>query len=48
MGQSTAVEDPPLQDFLDFPDIDLNFMETDAQWLEFQELCWPETQGLGV
>ena len=47
-GQPAAVDDPPLQEFLDFPDIDLNFMETDAQWLEFQELCWPETQGLGV
>jgi proline utilization trans-activator len=44
IGQPTAVEHPPLQDFLDFPDIDLDFMETDAQWLEFQDVCWPEMQ----
>ncbi|KAM0717252.1 hypothetical protein Q7P37_007104 [Cladosporium fusiforme] len=35
---------PPLQDFLDFPEIDLDFMESDARWLEFQELCWPQME----
>jgi proline utilization trans-activator len=44
IGQPTVVEHPPLQDFLNFPDIDLDFMETDAQWLEFQNVCWPEMQ----
>jgi proline utilization trans-activator len=49
IGQPASIEHPPLQDFLNFPDIDLHFMETDPQWLEFQDVCWPEMQSaLGV
>lgn len=49
IGQPASIEHPPLQDFLNFPDIDLDFMETDPQWLEFQDVCWPEMQSaLGV
>lgn len=42
-----GTSNPPLQDFLDFPEIDLDFMESDARWLEFQDLCWPQL-GEGV
>lgn len=44
VAQPVAVEQPPLQDFLDFPEIDLDFMETDARWMGFQDPGWP---GLG-
>lgn len=42
VGHPVVAENPPLQDFLDFPEIDLDFMESDAQWLEFQDVFWPE------
>jgi proline utilization trans-activator len=44
IGQPVVAEQPPLQDFLNFPDIDLGFMEMDAQWLELQDAPWPEMQ----
>ncbi|CAK3837103.1 related to positive activator of transcription [Lecanosticta acicola] len=32
---------PPLQDFLNLPAIDLDFMETGGTWLDWQDLSWP-------
>ncbi|KAF7186999.1 Proline utilization trans-activator [Pseudocercospora fuligena] len=33
---------PPLQDFLNHPEIDLDFMDTGGQWVEWQDIFWPE------
>lgn len=36
-----AFPGPPLQEFLNLPAIDLDFMETGGTWLDWQDLSWP-------
>lgn len=36
-----AFTGPPLQEFLNLPAIDLDFMETGGTWLDWQDLSWP-------
>jgi hypothetical protein len=35
---------PPLQDFLNHPEIDLDFMDTGGAWVDWQDVFWPELE----
>lgn len=35
---------PPLQDFLNHPQIDLDFMDIGGTWLDWQDVSWPELE----
>lgn len=35
------IQNPPLQDFLNQPAIDLDFMDTGGTWLDWQDVSWP-------
>lgn len=35
---------PPLQDFLNHPEIDLDFMDTGGTWIDWQDVFWPEME----
>ncbi|EME43638.1 hypothetical protein DOTSEDRAFT_72863 [Dothistroma septosporum NZE10] len=37
-----SLQYPPLQDFLNQPAIDLDFMETGGSWLDWNDIAWPE------
>lgn len=44
-GHSTpqaSLPNPPLQDFLNNPEIDLDFMDTGGTWIDWQDVFWPE------
>ncbi|KAK4501879.1 hypothetical protein PRZ48_007688 [Zasmidium cellare] len=40
------VQNPPLQDFLNHPSIDLDFMDTGGTWLDWQDVSWPNFEPL--
>lgn len=45
-GQTPAapLPNPPLQDFLNHPEIDLDFMDTGGTWVDWQDVFWPEME----
>lgn len=40
------IQNPPLQDFLNQPAIDLDFMDTGGTWLDWQDVSWPNVEPL--
>lgn len=40
------MQNPPLQDFLNHPAIDLDFMDTGGTWLDWQDVSWPDVEPL--
>jgi hypothetical protein len=42
--QSTAYPGAPLQDFLNQANIDLDFMDMGGQWLDWQDVFWPQVE----
>ncbi len=41
---SVPLPNPPLQDFLNHPVIDLDFMDTGGTWIDWQDVFWPEME----
>ncbi|KAI5365110.1 hypothetical protein Slin14017_G050000 [Septoria linicola] len=41
---SVPLPNPPLQDFLNHPEIELDFMDTGGTWIDWQDVFWPEVE----
>lgn len=40
--QMTSIPGAPLQDFLNQSNLDLEFMDTGGQWIDWQDVFWPQ------
>lgn len=42
--QTNQMQGAPLQDFLDQSNLDLDFMDTGGQWIDWQDVFWPQIE----